>query len=356
MRIILDSEINREKPSVVHLISRSPTKRESVSVCLHSALHQERRMANFRKKFIDLVDKAMAAGATMDCEDLLFSYKGILYPTTVCSPEVFKALECFEARREDVILAGYPKSGTNWAGQILTDLVTTAAENTEDETNSLNDEELEEFPYLEIGDTEKYQRMEKLSSRRVILTHLFPHNLPESIFKNKAKILVLVRNPKDVATSFYHFTNDMSPLPSYATWDDFFTAFMTGKMPWGSYFDYICEWSKHVDEENVMTITYEELKENRALGVKKIAEFFGLLLTEEELQAVTDRSGFQAMKENAQKTHGAFGNILFRKGSVSDWKNLFTEDQNQEMDKTFEECLAKTKLGAKIKYELYCKA
>ncbi|XP_067392000.1 sulfotransferase 6B1-like [Emydura macquarii macquarii] len=311
-------------------------------------------MANHRKKFIDLLDKAMAVADMMDHEDLLFSYKGILYPTTVCSPETFKALESFEARREDVILAGYPKSGTNWVGQILTNLVTTAAENNEDETNNLNDEELE-VPYFEVGDPEKYQRMEKLSSRRVIFTHLLPHNLPESIFKNKAKILVLVRNPKDVATSFYHFSNGISILSSYETWDEFFTAFMTGKMPWGSYFDNICEWSKHVDDENVMTITYEELKENTALGVKKIAEFFGLLLTEEQLQTVAERSSFQAMKANAQKTHGEVGNILFRKGDVNDWKNLFNENQNQEMDKTFEERLARTKLGAKIKYEVYCK-
>ncbi|CAM5101869.1 unnamed protein product, partial [Eretmochelys imbricata] len=138
-------------------------------------------MANHRKKFIDLVDKAIAVGDTMDHEDLLFSYNGLLYPTTVCSPEIVKALESFEARQEDVILAGYPKTSSNWVGQILTDLVTTSAENNEDETNSLNDEELEEFPYLEVGDAEKYQRMEKLSSRRVIFTHLLPHNLSPSL-------------------------------------------------------------------------------------------------------------------------------------------------------------------------------
>lgn len=50
------------------------------------------------------------------------------------------------------------------------------------------------------------------------------------------------------------------------------------------------------------------------MGVKKIAEFFGLSLTEEELQDVVDRSSFQAMKDNSEKTHGAFGNVLFRKG------------------------------------------
>ncbi|XP_009685737.1 sulfotransferase 6B1 isoform X3 [Struthio camelus] len=265
-------------------------------------------------------------------------------------------MEDLEARTDDVILAGYPKSGTNWIGQILTDLVTTFDKKNQDEENSVNDEELEEFPYLEVGDIQKYERMNKLPSRRVIFTHLLPDNLPRSIFRNKAKILLLIRNPKDVATSFYHFSNGLSPLPSYETWDDFFIAFMTGRMPWGSYFNYLSEWNKHVDDENIMTITYEELKENRALGVKNITAFFGISLTEEELQGIVKRSSFQSMKENSLKTHGALGSVLFRKGGVSDWKNIFNEDQNQEMDKAFEEHIAGTKLGTKLKYEVYCKS
>uniref|UniRef100_A0A8D0G824 Sulfotransferase n=1 Tax=Sphenodon punctatus TaxID=8508 RepID=A0A8D0G824_SPHPU len=313
-------------------------------------------MAQHSKKFIEVLDKAMAEGEKMTREEKLFTYKGIAYPTTVCSPEIFKALESFKARSDDVILAGYPKSGTNWVGHILTDLVTTTAKNDGDETNGSNDEQQGEFPYLEIGDVDKYQRMEKMPSRRVIFTHLIPPNLPVSVFKNKAKVLLLIRNPKDVATSFYHFSNSLSPLPSYETFDEFFTAFMTGQMPWGSYFDYIFEWNKHAADENVMTITYEELKENRASGVKRIAEFFDLPLTEEEIQGVVKRSSFQAMKDNSQESHGAFGQTLFRKGDVSDWKNLFNEDQNQEMDKTFEERLAGSQLGAKLKYDTYCKA
>ncbi|XP_034966556.1 sulfotransferase 6B1-like [Zootoca vivipara] len=312
-------------------------------------------MTTHRKKFIAVIDKAMADGETMAPEELVFSYKGVLYPSTVCSLETFKALESFEARSDDVFLVGYPKSGTNWVGQILTDLVLTSAKSNED-TSNLDNEELEEFPYLEVGDPEKYQRMADLPSRRVIFTHLTPQNLPASVFKNKAKILLLIRNPKDVATSFYHFINRLSPLPSYNTWDDFFTAFMNGQMVWGSYFDFVFEWNKHADDANVMAITYEELKENRPLGVKRISEFFDLQLTDDKIQGVVDRSSFKAMKENAGKTHGAFGDILFRKGGVSDWKNHFSEEHNQKMDATFEERLGGTELGGKLKYEVYCKA
>ncbi|NXH14495.1 ST6B1 Sulfotransferase, partial [Bucco capensis] len=169
-------------------------------------------------------------------------------------------------------------------------------------------------------------------------------------------ILLLIRNPKDLATSFYHFSNGISTLPSYDTWDDFFVDFMAKRMPWGCYFEYLSAWNKYANDENIMTITYEELKENPVPGVKNIAAFFGVSLTEEELQSVVERSSFQTMKKNSQKTHGAFGDVFFRKGSINDWKNLFSEDQNEKMDKAFEERLGGTVLGRRLKYEVYCKA
>ena len=50
----------------------------------------------------------------------------------------------------------FPLSGTNWVDQILSDLVATFEKKTQDEEN-VNDEDLEEFPYLEVGDTGKYE-------------------------------------------------------------------------------------------------------------------------------------------------------------------------------------------------------
>ncbi|XP_057875785.1 sulfotransferase 6B1-like isoform X2 [Melospiza georgiana] len=277
-------------------------------------------MEKSRTNPVGLLDEAVAAAKSMRRDELYFSYKGILYPTTVCSPENFKALESFEARKDDVILAGYPKSGTNWLSQILTDLIAISQKKTPGSESSVNAEEPEEETYFEIGDAGKYERMTKLPSPRLMVTHLRPENLPKSIFQNNAK------NPL-----FY-------------------------LVAWGCYFEYLSEWNKYADKENIMTITYEEVKENPALSVKNIATFFGIPLTEEQLQLVVERSSFQSMKKNSDKTHGSFGNVFFRKGGVSDWKNLFTEDQSKEMDRAFEEHIAGTKLGKKLKYDLYCKA
>uniref|UniRef100_A0A672VEU5 Sulfotransferase n=1 Tax=Strigops habroptila TaxID=2489341 RepID=A0A672VEU5_STRHB len=301
-------------------------------------------MEKSRKTFADIINEAMVTANTMDRDKLLFSYKGILYPATFCSPEVFRAMDFLEARSDDIILAGYPKCGTNWLGQILNDLVAIFENKVQNKESSMNDEEIQEFPYLEMGDTGKYEvgteYMYKLS--KFMITHLLPENLPRSIFRNKAKILLLICNPKDVATSFYHFSNGLN--------------FFFYLLPWGCYFEYLSKWNKYADDENIMTITYEELKENPVLGVKNIAAFFGVSLTEKELQSVVERSSFQSMKKKSLKTHGKHGNIFFRKGGVSDWKNLFSEDQNKKMDKAFEEHIKGTKLGTQLKYEVYCKA
>ncbi|CAM4538675.1 unnamed protein product, partial [Caretta caretta] len=52
-------------------------------------------------------------------------------------------------------------------------------------------------------------------------------------------ILVLFRNPQDTAASFFHFLKNISDIPSYNSWDEFFSEFMSGKVTWGSYFDHV---------------------------------------------------------------------------------------------------------------------
>ncbi|NXY41253.1 ST6B1 Sulfotransferase, partial [Ceuthmochares aereus] len=304
-------------------------------------------MAQDKKVFIDEIKKALAKSEGLALKDLMFSYQGTLYPVTVCSAETFRALEDLEARKDDMVLVSYPKCGVNWLIHILSDLIFTTIQSKPVST---------ELPFIECGDPDKYQRMKHIPSPRILATHLNYDYLPKSIFKNKAKILVLFRNPKDTAVSFFHFHNNVPNVPSYGSWDEFFSEFMNGKVSWGSYFDHAVTWNKHIEDENIMVITYEDLKEDLTASVKQIAEFFGFSPTAEQIQCIAERATFQAMKEKAHETYGAVGSNLFRKGVVGDWKSLFTEAQNQEMDAKFKERLEGTKLGAKLKYDVYCKA
>ncbi|XP_007058002.2 sulfotransferase 6B1 [Chelonia mydas] len=293
------------------------------------------------------IDAVLDAAEGKKPEELLITYKGVLYPSVLCCAETFQALDTMEVRKDDVFLAAYPKCGTNWVEHILNDLTSAVLREEVPPTKHLQ--------ILEFGVPEKFQKIKSLPSPRLFTTHLRYDNIPKAVFGSNAKVLVLFRNPKDVAVSYYRFYNKNPGLPNVSSWDEFFQKFMSGEVCWSSYFDHILAWNKHMDKENIMIITYEEMKENLPQGVKQIAEFLGFSLPEEKIQSIAENATFESMSNKSQETYGKFGPILFRKGTVGDWKNLFTEAQSQEMDAKFEECLAGTKLGARLKYDKYCK-
>lgn len=289
--------------------------------------------------------------------DGLFLYDGGLYPAIISCPETLKMLHTFKARKDDVVLVGYAKTGTNWVAQMLIELEA-ASGKYDDEERKQRKQQLEDLkiaPYLEFGDPGKFERMEKLPSRRLIKTHLIPDKIPRSIFERESKVLVLFRNPKDTAVSYYHFSQGMKLTPGDQTWDDYFSDYMNGKVPYGFYLNHIIAWNKYIDDKNILFVTYEELKENTTLGLKKIAKFFDFSVTDQDIQTIIEKTSFKAMKEKGSETHGMAAKSLFRKGIVGDWKSLFTEEQSKEMDRRFEEHAASTKLGQMLKYDVYCK-
>jgi len=68
-------------------------------------------MSRNRERFIETVNNSLLQTEKLASKGMLFSYRGILYPTSVTSPETLEALQSFEARSDDVILVGYPKTG-----------------------------------------------------------------------------------------------------------------------------------------------------------------------------------------------------------------------------------------------------
>ncbi|KAM4693510.1 sulfotransferase 6B1-like isoform 1-T5 [Discoglossus pictus] len=298
----------------------------------------------YLQKFLEELQQKAGEVSTKTAEDLLFTYKGILYASYVSSKETLQALETFEAREDDLLIVTYPKCGTNWVIKILHEMVYSIH----------NKEPSLEQAMIEFGKPEKVKILKERPSPRVFSSHLYYDNIPKSFFEMKAKIVVVFRNPKDTAVSFFHFHNSNPVLPTYSSWDLFFQDFMRGKVCHGSYFDHAIAWDKHIDDANIMILTYEDMKDDYRLHLKLISEFLELSLSDEQLQLVESRTTFKSMKEKSKDTHGILADALFRKGEIGDWKSLFTEAQSQEVDAKFEECLAGTKLGKKMKYYQHC--
>ncbi|KAM8739533.1 sulfotransferase 6B1 isoform 1-T1 [Acanthopagrus schlegelii] len=277
-------------------------------------------------------------------EDKLYRYNGILYPRIMCPEEHLKALGNITAREDDVMLVAYPKCGFNWMVGVLRKIIAQATG---------MDTESKMPPLIEFFGPEAVKMMDGAPSPRFLGTHMHPDNIPKSFYEKKTKMLVIFRNPKDTLVSFFHFSNNNPVLPSGQSWDTFYSDFMSGEVPWGSYFDHALAWEKKMDDPNVMVVTYEELKQDLTKGVLEISTFFGFELTEAQVQQISESSTFSAMKKSSAGNH-AIGNIIFRKGEVGDWKNHFTPEQSKEMDDAFNKHLAGTRLGAKLNYQVHC--
>lgn len=281
-------------------------------------------------------------------EEKLHMFNNTLYPVVLCPAENMEALRTLRARADDVVLLSYPKSGFNWMTALLRKMMMAVR------GKSFSSDMP---PQLDFCSPDMQKEIEQESSPRLLGTHSHMGNLPllaQSIKDNKTKMLMMFRNPKDTAVSYFHFMNSNPSLPS-ADWDSFFYDFLTGNVPFGSYLEHIEACAKLVEESNVMTVIYEELKEDLEGSIRRIAAFLGFHLTEEHVRSISGESDFGAMKQNAVNTHGNFGNILFRRGEVGDWRNHFSEAQSQQMDQEFNKRLAGTKLGALLKYDIYCK-
>ncbi|XP_053730203.1 sulfotransferase 6B1 [Synchiropus splendidus] len=276
----------------------------------------------------------------MKDEEKLYRYQGVLYPITLCPEEHLKALETLEARADDVLLVAYPKCGFNWMVGVLNKLVSEATGEKREKQGP---------PLIEFFGPAALKSLDQAPSPRILGTHLHPDNIPRDFFRKKTKMLVIFRNPKDTLVSYYHFSNNNPALPSQ-TWDSFYSDFMSGDVPWGSYFHHAQAWNNQMDDPNVLFVTYEELKKNLTEGIGQISHFFGFGLTAEQVQKVSEDSTFSAMKKNAASTHHTMASVIFRKGEVGDWKNHFSSEQKEKLDEVFEKELAGTRLGERLRF------
>ncbi|XP_077437727.1 sulfotransferase 6B1 [Vanacampus margaritifer] len=291
-----------------------------------------------------LASRLRRARDTRD-EDKLYRHRGVLYPLLMCPPENLSALEDVTARKDDVLLVAYPKCGFNWMVGLLKKILTQATGRTIETITP---------PLIEFFGADVAQVLDEMSSPRLLGTHMHPDNIPASFYANKTKMLVIFRNPKDTLVSFYHFCNSNPVLPSQKSWDAFYGNFLSGEVPWGSYFDHALAWEQKMADPNVMIVTYEQLKQDLAKGVRHISSFVDAELSDAQVQLVSDGSTFAAMKESSQTSRGGMGNIFFRKGEVGDWRNHFTEEQSRTMDREFHKRLAGTRLGRLLDYERHC--
>jgi len=263
---------------------------------------------------------------------------------------------------KEVLVASYPKTGTNWTMEVV---------------NRLIFQDLDQFnkwkllpmtiSVLEMGLPKKTQIFDKLPfKRRVFGTHFYASDLNLEMMKKKnTKIVYVLRNPKDTLVSMFNFFKKLppfqfEPMKSLISngFNHFYQEYMDGKVPMDGYvdkmyLDHVRNWLKVKEDMGIYFLYYENLKKDFPSEIKKLAKYLEVPLSDEKLAEIAKECTIDSMKKNYQARSGfqaKHAAAFINKGGVGGWKDYFTIRQSEEWDKLVEEKLKNTEV--KFKYTI----
>lgn len=237
---------------------------------------------------------------------------------------------------EAVILATFPRSGTHWVYEITHMLLT---RNANYNTVSREATFLEGLP--DLGPLQFYNH--------IVSTHLQFKWLPQQHVERGGKIIYVIRNPKDVAVSFFEVMRSCGFLRE-ETFEYFLSEFYLGKRAiYGGWFQYNQAFIREAKarKDQIIMLQYETLKNNTLKELKRLAEFLEVKIADPLLKEIAEKCQFDNLKtaDKSVRNDEALSKIMravslnehptiYRKGEIGDWKNYFTVAMSEAFDKT----------------------
>jgi hypothetical protein len=226
---------------------------------------------------------------------------------------------------DDTFLVSYPKSGNTWVRFLLANLI---------------------HPNEQVG----FSNINRLLPAPGVLSKRFLRKLPRPrILKSHEpfdarfrKVIYLVRDPRDVAVSEYHFDLKKRYIESDVTLEQFVKRFIAGETSsYGSWWEHAASWigARHGNPAFLL-VRYEDLLSDSIGETAKIAEFLGIAADTDRLQAAVERSSADRMrkleKQQADQWTGTKNTrkeIPFVRAAKSGgWKDTLPLDSVEEIE------------------------
>ncbi|KAJ8722506.1 hypothetical protein PYW07_003686 [Mythimna separata] len=277
-------------------------------------------------------------------------------------------------RPSDIFVATYQRSGTTWTQE----LVWLLANNLDYET-AAKIPLTERYPFLELfmffnkkwqerlleraADKEQAKALiEKIAkpvtgrllaapSPRFIKTHLPMSLLPPKIL-DTAKVVYVARDPRDVAVSCFHHSKLFRVLDFPSPFKDFWNLFIRGLFTELPFFDHVKEAWECRNHPNMLFLFYEELIQDLPVVIRRVGDFLGKELTEEQMARLCDHLSFENFKNNKSVNFEELREydvlspeeVFIRKGKAGGWRDYFDEEMTEQAQRWMEDNLRDTDL------------
>jgi len=218
---------------------------------------------------------------------------------------------------DDTFVVSYPKSGNTWTRFLVANLLRPHEPATFLAVDRL-------IPAVD-GQSRKYFR--RMPRPRVIKSH-YPFH------PSYQRVIYIVRDPRDVAVSQYHYQIKRKVLAEGHPMEAFVSRFVTGETcPYGSWGENVASWlAVRRGRSDFLPLRYEDLVAQPHVETSRIASFLGLQSTPELIAQAVERSSADRMRTLEKVEAGQWNStrstrqdLLFvRKATAGTWRSALT--------------------------------
>lgn len=258
---------------------------------------------------------------------------------------------------QDVFVMTYAKSGTNWMMQIVYQLIHHGKGEYDHIHNVVPWPDAKLTSPL-MGDYAIPLEMATAwqtapERKRVIKTHFNWELVP---YSRDARYIAVVRDPKDVFVSAYHFLRDSGLGPAMPSVETMYRLFVTDKFFLGGSWPANAAgyWAQR-QRGNVLVMSYKAMKRDLEGTVRQVAQFLDIRVPEGIIREVCAQSSFEYMKPIDHK-FATFRNVpwkdraqMIRNGKQGGSAEMLSIERQRAID---EHCMVELKrLGSDLPYE-----
>lgn len=218
--------------------------------------------------------------------------------------ELFPPGAFFTPDKRDVMLVSYPKSGNTWVRALVANVIR------------------KEPSLAEMG--RLVPDIYRCRARTLRRAHRFPcsgrllksHESFRPVYK---RVIYIVRDPRDVCVSYYHYLGSVRAQISHATMSlrQFSEIFIAAQIdPYGSWGEHVGSWLC-AESPELLLVRYEDLQANTLAELHRICPFLGLEVTDGVLKSAVSACSISRLRAREREERAPWGRRTRSRGDAS---------------------------------------